>query len=105
MAVPELARSEAVIAAVTWVELTTVVGREDPLKKTTAPFTKLIPLTVKLNAPEFCFAENGVNDVISGAGLPMAIVMATDWLFRKDWFPRYAATIVCLPRDKELTVN
>src|SRR5215475_15724069 len=82
VAVPELARSDAGIAAVICVELTNVVGLADPLKKTTAPLTKLEPLTVKVNAPEFCFAEVGANEVMVGARFSTVSVETADWLLR-----------------------
>lgn len=84
VAVPALAKSAAGIAAVICVELTNVVGFAVPLKKATAPLTKLEPLIVKVNAPEFCFAETGANDVMSGAGLPTDTVFGADWLLRKN---------------------
>ena len=45
-----VARSLAGRAAVSWVGSTKVVGREAPLTWTTEPFTKLLPLAVRVKA-------------------------------------------------------
>jgi hypothetical protein len=51
-AVPALATSVAEMEAVSWVVLTKVVVRGEPLKLTTAPLTKFEPLTANVKAPE-----------------------------------------------------
>ena len=48
--VPAEAISAALIEAVTWVELTNVVVRAEPLKLTTEFETKFVPFTVSVNA-------------------------------------------------------
>jgi len=67
--VPAVPISEARIAAVTCVPLTTVVVREFPLKFTTAPLTKPVPFTVSVNAAPPAAAVLGESVVIVGAGL------------------------------------
>lgn len=67
--VPAVAISPAVIAAVTCVALTNVVVLAFPLKLTTAPETKLVPLTVNVNAAPPVIALVGESDVIAGTGL------------------------------------
>ncbi len=47
-AVPGNAVSAAVIAAVSCVALTKVVGRGEPFQLTTIPLTKLVPFTVSV---------------------------------------------------------
>ena len=49
--VPAETRSLAGIAPVNWLELTNVVVRFDPLKRTVDPETKFDPLTVRVKAP------------------------------------------------------
>lgn len=58
-AVPTLAMSAAVIAAVNCVPLTNVVVRLLPFHCTTALFSKLLPFTVRLNAAPPAIAEFG----------------------------------------------
>jgi len=48
-AVPGKAVSAAEIAALSCVALTNVVGRGDPFQLTTKPFTKFVPITVRVN--------------------------------------------------------
>jgi len=74
--VPAAATSVARIAAVTFVALTNVVVRALPLKLTTAPLTKLDPLTVSVNAPDPAVALAGCSVVIAGTGLFAAALMA-----------------------------
>ena len=75
LAVPALATSAAEMAAVSWVELTKVVARAEPLKLTTAPLTKFEPVTVRVNAAEPTIAldrgqggESGKVGVDDGQG-------------------------------------
>ena len=62
-AVPALATSVAGMAAVSWVALTKLVVRAEPLKLTTAPLTKFEPLTVNRKCPRAhcrgCGSEGG----------------------------------------------
>jgi hypothetical protein len=67
--VPANAMSGAVIDAVTWVAFTNVVVRAVPLKFTTAPETKFVPLTVSVNPAPPAVALVGEMVVIVGAGL------------------------------------
>jgi len=73
--VPALATSPARIDAVTFVALTKVVVRALPLKLTTAPLTKLDPLTVSVSAPEPAVALAGCSVLIAGTGLFAAALM------------------------------
>ena len=68
-AVPVAAMSAAVIAAVNWVEETNVVVRFDPFQRTLEPATKLLPLTVSVNAGPPAFAVAGLRLVVVGTGL------------------------------------
>src|SRR5258708_2049878 len=68
--VPAAAMSLAGIAAVSWVELTDVVIRFAPFQRTTEPFTKLLPFTVKVNAAPPAIAPPGFRLVVLGSGLP-----------------------------------
>jgi hypothetical protein len=75
-AVPALATSAAVIAAVTWVLLTNVVTRLLPFQRTTVPEEYLVPLTVRVKAPLPASALVGEIDVNPGASLFMVILPA-----------------------------
>jgi hypothetical protein len=75
---PAVATSAAVMAAVTFVLLTNVVVRLLPPHSTTAPFTKLLPLTVSVKAPLPAITLVGDSDVAAGTGLPMVNVMALE---------------------------
>ena len=57
-AVPGNAVSAAVIAAVSCVALTNVVGRGEPFQFTTSPLTKFVPLTVSVKPAAL---QNGVE--------------------------------------------
>jgi hypothetical protein len=57
------------MAAVTFMELTNVVVRGLPFHCTTELLTKLVPLTVNVNAPEPALAVVGEIDVVVGTGL------------------------------------
>src|SRR6267143_5645078 len=68
-AVPVVAMSAAVIAAVSWMALTTVVVRAAPFHCTVLPLTKPLPLTVSVKAAPPAVALVGDTDVSVGAGL------------------------------------
>src|SRR5204863_9190581 len=76
--VPAVARSEAGIAAVSWVALTNVVVRAAPLQRTLEPLTKLLPVTVRVKAAPPTLALEGESDVSVGAGLFTVNVCAAD---------------------------
>ena len=71
LAVPAVVISEAGIEAVNCVELLKVVVRFDPFQCTTDPFTKLVPVTVRVNAGLPAVVEAGLMLVRVGAGLLM----------------------------------
>jgi len=68
-AVPAVAISDALIAAVTCVELTNVVVREEPFQSTLDPLTKFVPFTVKVNAGPPACAPVGDRETAVGSGL------------------------------------
>jgi hypothetical protein len=68
-AVPAVAMSAAVIAAVNCVALTNVVVRSEPFHRTTDPLTKFVPFTVSGNAKPPAVAEDGLMLVVVGTGL------------------------------------
>jgi hypothetical protein len=65
-AVPAAAMSLAGMAAVTCVALTKVVVRAAPFQLTVAPETKLLPLTVSVNAAPLAVAVFGESEVRAG---------------------------------------
>jgi hypothetical protein len=67
-AVPAVAMSAAVIAAVNWVEETYVVVRLDPFQFTVEPETKPVPFTVSVNPVPPAVAEVGLRPVVAGEG-------------------------------------
>lgn len=69
LAAPTLAKSLAGRAAVNCVALTNVVARSAPFQRTTAPLTKLEPLTVNVNALLPAIVAFGFKLVIDGTGL------------------------------------
>ena len=71
VAVPEVIRSAAVIAAISCVELTKVVVRFDPFHCRSEEVRKPVPLTVKVNAPELAAAEAGEIMLSAGVGFPI----------------------------------
>ncbi len=77
-AVPAVAMSAAVIAAVNWVEETKVVVRFDPFQRTTDLATKLLPLTVSVKAGPPAAAEEGLRLLVVGAGLLIVKVRAPE---------------------------
>src|SRR5208282_1061935 len=68
-AVPAVAISAAVIAAVTCPALTKVVVRADPFHSTGAPLTSFPPFTVSVNAGPPAVALFGARDAMDGTGL------------------------------------
>jgi hypothetical protein len=77
-AVPAVAMSAAVIAAVTWVEETYVVVRFDPFQFTVEPETKPVPFTVSVNPAPPAVAEAGLRPVVVGTGLLIVKVWALE---------------------------
>ena len=65
---PTVARSVARICARNSVGPWYVVTRSCPFHLTTAPDTKLVPVTVKVSAPLFCAAVEGEMLLTTGAG-------------------------------------
>jgi hypothetical protein len=78
VAVPAVAMSAAVIAAVSCVALTNVVALEAPLNLTTDPVTKPVPFTVRVKADPPAAALVGEIEVPIGAGLLIAKVWALE---------------------------
>ena len=68
-AVPAVAMSAAVMAAVSCVALTNVVVRALPFQFTVEFAVKLVPLTVKVNAPPPAAAMFGLMEIVVGAGI------------------------------------
>src|SRR5207302_1756312 len=68
-AVPTVATSAAAIAACSWVPETSVVARAAPFHFTTAPVTKLVPFTVRVNARPPDAALLGDSEPSVGTGL------------------------------------
>ena len=66
---PAALMSAAEILAVTWLVFTNEVVRAAPLTLTVEVFTKLEPLTVKVNAASPTIFEVGLRVVIAGTGL------------------------------------
>src|SRR5439155_13134505 len=79
LAVPAAAMSAAVIAAVSWMVLTKVVGRAAPFHCTVVePFTNPVPVTVSVNAAPPTVALVGTSAVIVGMGLLTGNVCAAE---------------------------
>jgi hypothetical protein len=74
VAVPAVAISAAVIAAVSWVALTKVVVLAAPLNFTTDVDTKPVPFTVRVKAAPPAVAPVGERELAVGAGLLMVKV-------------------------------
>ena len=70
---PAAVRSEAGMMAVSWVAETYVVVRLDPAHLTTAPETKLTPLTVRVNCPDPTPADGGERLVMDGFWLGVTV--------------------------------
>src|SRR5258708_7171592 len=77
-AIAAVARSEAGMAAVSWVALTKVVVRAAPFQRTPEALTKLLPFTVSVNAAPPTLALEGESDVSDGAGVVIVNVWAPD---------------------------
>ena len=75
--VPAVPMSAAPIDAVSCAELTNVVVRAAPFHCTTAPDTKLLPLTVSVNAGPPAVALLGTSDVSVGTGFASLSVIVT----------------------------
>lgn len=69
-----MAISDALMVAVTCVELTKLVVRAEPFHNTVVPFTKFIPFTVKVNAGPPTPALFGESEVRPGTGLSIVNV-------------------------------
>jgi hypothetical protein len=69
LAVPAVATSLALIAAVTSVELTNVVVRFDPFQRTTDEALKFVPVTSRVKAPVPATVCDGEMAVVVGTGL------------------------------------
>lgn len=79
-----VATSPARIVAVNCVELTNEVALFAPPKLTSAPLTKPVPFTVKVNPPEPATTPVGDNEVRAGTGFVAAVmVKVTEF----DWPP------------------
>ena len=74
-AVPELAMSAAVIAAVNEVALTNVVVRGLPFHCAVEPFTKLVPVSCSVNAAPPAPVNVGEIEVRVGTGLLAALIL------------------------------
>jgi hypothetical protein len=77
-AVPAIAMSAAVIAAVNWVEDTNVVARFAPCHRTIEPATKLLPLMVSTKSVPPAIVEAGLRLVVAGTGLLIVRVPALE---------------------------
>lgn len=77
-AVPAVAISAAVIAAVSCVALTKVVVRLPPFHCTAEVFRKLLPFTVSVNAAAPAVAELGRREPSTGTGVVMLNCTAFD---------------------------
>src|SRR5690242_5769677 len=67
-AVPAVATKEALIDAVSWVELTRVVVSRVPFQEINAPEAKLLPFTVNVKAPLPAATEDGKRVDTVGVG-------------------------------------
>jgi len=78
VAVPEVLRSAAVIAAVNCAELTYVVARFDPFHCTCDDGRNAVPVTLSVNPPEPATAAVGAMTVADGAGFPIVKLRLAD---------------------------
>jgi hypothetical protein len=69
LALPAAAMSAAVIAAVSCVAETKVVGRPEPLHCTVEFEMKLVPFTVKVKAAPPAVTDDGESEPMDGSGL------------------------------------
>jgi hypothetical protein len=80
-AVPAVAMSAVVIAAVNCVEVTNDVIRSAPFHFTTEPLMKPLPVTVSVNPAPPAVVDAGLRPVVAGTGLlPPLVVYCTDAL-------------------------
>jgi hypothetical protein len=77
-AVPAVAMSAGVIAAVNWVEETYVVVRLDPFQLTVAPEAKSVPFTVRVKPAPPAVAEVGLRLVVARPALLIVKVWALE---------------------------
>ena len=68
VAVPATAMSPAEIAALSWEADTSVVGRSEPFQRTTDPYTKPEPLTVRVKSGSAAMTVDGTTLTATGAG-------------------------------------
>jgi len=78
-AVPAEAMSGAEMAAVSWVALTNVVARGEPFQSTTEPFTKFVPLTVRV-MPEGLHAGVVLDIVVEDDKEVMVGATIVNWI-------------------------
>jgi hypothetical protein len=71
------------------VEFTNIVTRGRPLKRTVAPLTKLVPLTVRVEFGPPAGVFGGTSEVIVGEGLPAG---APPWNTVNVWHPNVAVS-------------
>src|SRR5713101_8384392 len=74
-AVPPLLTSAAVMVARSWVALTYIVVRSEPFHRMTAPVTKFVPVTVRVNAALPAGAFVGEIALVAGMGLLMTNIV------------------------------
>ena len=72
---PDVVRSEAKIAAVSWMADIKVVVLGELAKLTAEVVRKLVPLTVRVKAVSPVVFEVGVIEVVVGTGLPMVMML------------------------------
>ena len=75
--------SVAGIKAVSCVPLTKVVVRLASFHRTIDPFTKFVPVTVRVNAGEPAVAEAGLRPVIVGTGFTGVMQNSLHWRSRR----------------------
>lgn len=71
VAVPAIARSAAEIAAVIWLEFTSVVARLAPFHCTADAALNPLPVTVSVITPEPALADAGSTEAMAGAGFEL----------------------------------
>src|SRR2546422_609204 len=74
---PALEMSLAGIEAVSWLALMNAVARFAPFQRTTDPETKLLPLTVRLNAAPPATADMGLRLLMLGTGFEVVMLKLT----------------------------
>lgn len=88
------AMSAAVMLAVNCVEFTNVVVRAAPSHCTIAPETKLLPVTVRVNAALPATAVAGLREVIVGTGFGGTLIVKED---AAEVFPLLTTVICAVP--------